>query len=345
MQESDFDCISDSKALSIVGFTGVLGSIFTIRKIYKNLLNEIERRRPQVLICIDLPDFNLMLANRAQSLGTRVVYFISPQVWAWRTSRVYTIGERVDKMIVAFPFEQEFYKKANVETEFFGHPILETLPEKLDTDETIKTRLGMDLAKKVFLLAPGSRKSEILHIADSIFEAGAMLQKRLPDWQFAVSVAPHVDLANLQKIAKRKGLTPVFVQGNFQDLLKVSSFGIITSGTATLEAALLGCPMLIVYRANAINAFVGRRLVSVDHVGLPNIVAGEELFPEFLQEDANPKNLADRALGYIEDPVKFHQISAGCEQVMQKLAGGDTSNQVANTVLAIADQARKGVRG
>lgn len=343
MRETGFDCVRGSRDLAIVGFTGVLAALFKVLSIYKEILRHIKKRKPHVLITIDLPDFNLMLANQAQSLGTRVVYYISPQIWAWRTGRVHTIAQRTDLMIVAFPFEQEFYKKAGLQTKYFGHPMLETIDFKYDTPEKACRAMGLDPTKKIMVLAPGSRRNEIDHIAEPIFSAGARLGKELSGWQFAVPVAPGVDSEKLHSIVDQAGLKALFIRDDFHDLLKAASFGIITSGTATLEAALLGCPMLIVYKGNRTNAFIARHMIQINMIGLPNIIADEILFPEMIQDEATGQAIATKALDIIKNPKRFEEMICSCEKVRQALTGGDTSGKVADEILGmIYEEIKKG---
>ena len=338
MRETGFDCIRGSRELAIVGFTGVLTSLFKVRSIYKDILRQIRKRKPHVLITIDLPDFNLMLANQAQSLGTRIIYYISPQIWAWRTERIHTIAQRTDLMVVAFPFEQEFYEKAGLKTEYFGHPMLETMELKFEDPEKACKAMGLDPNLKTMVLAPGSRKNEIDFIAEPIFQAGAKLCKELSGWQFAVPLAPGLNQEKLRSMADQAGLKAVFIQDNFQDLLNLASFGLITSGTATLEAALLGCPMLIVYKGNRTNVFIAKRLIKINMIGLPNIVAGEILFPEMIQNEATGQKLYAETLKIIQNPMRYEKMAESCQKVRQALTGGDTSGKVADAILGIVDK-------
>lgn len=342
MRSAGFNCVHDSKELSIVGFTAVFSALFTIRRIYKAMLKEIKKRRPQVLVCIDLPDFNLMLAAAAQSLGTRVVYYISPQIWAWRTGRVYGIADRVDRMIIAFPFEKKFYEDVGVDTRFYGHPLLEILKPAFDSREQACKYFGLDPGKKVMIVAPGSRKNETKYLADDLFKAGAMLQKELSDYQFAVPVAPNVQKELLVHVAKKHDFTPVFVSGNYSDLCNIAHFGIITSGTATLEAALFDCPMLIVYKGHRVNVALARRLVKIENFGLPNIVAEQTLFPEILQDEVNGENLSRLTLEIVSDKAKYEEYLGYCIIVRRALKGGNTSSEVAGTVLELVDLTIKG---
>jgi len=341
MGNAGLDSVHDSKKLSIVGFTAVITAIFSIRKIYKDMLTRMRREDPQVLVCIDLPDFNLMLAAAAQNMGTRVLYYISPQVWAWRTGRVYTIAHRVDRMIIALPFEKKFYEKVGLDTRFYGHPLLEILKPKFKSREEACDKFGLDPKKKTFILAPGSRRNETKYLARDIFRAGAGLAKKLPDYQFAVPLAPNVDGEELGRLAKEQGFDPIITSDDYPDLCNIADFGIITSGTATLEAALFDCPMIIVYKGHKVNIALGRKLVKIDSFGLPNIVAGKKLFPELLQDEVNGENLCEMTLDIILSKENYSKYIGYCRQVKNSLSGGATSELVAKSVLDLACSALK----
>lgn len=339
MKKAGLDVIHDSAALSIVGFTGVVSAAHRIRRIYKDLLAEMKVRRPDVLVTIDLPDFNLMLATQAKALGVKVVYYISPQVWAWRTGRIRTIADRVDLMVVAFPFEMRMYQDVGLRTEFYGHPLLEVLRPEMSTARAA-AHFGLDSDKRTIVIAPGSRKNEIKYLSAQLFEAGRILADGLPDWQFAVPVAPNVDQSELAAIANAAGFSPVFTKDHFHDLLNIASFGIITSGTATLEAALLSCPMLIVYRGHPLNVAIAKKMIRIDKIGLPNIIADGFLFPEVIQDQATGPALAKMTLEVIEDTQAYQKMMASCEKVRNALSGGETSSRVAGAILDLLEGKR-----
>jgi lipid-A-disaccharide synthase len=254
-------------------------------RLYRRLLWLLRHEPPDVLVCIDLPDFNLMLASQARARGIPVLFDISPQFWAWRPGRIDKIAGRISKMIVAFPFEVAGYERAGVPVAFHGHPLLEGLERRLPARDAALRHFGLDPARRTLVLAPGSRPNETAHLVPALFGAAARLAHAHPGWQLAVPLAPRVAEEPIRRAARAAGIEIVTTRGDLFDLFCAADFGIVCSGTATLEAALAGLPMVIVYRGNWLNLFLARRLIRIDRIGLPNIVLGGERcsFPELIQ--------------------------------------------------------------
>jgi lipid-A-disaccharide synthase len=324
--------------LAIIGFTAVLGRLLPVVRLYRRLLWLLRHEPPDVLVCIDLPDFNLMLASQARARGIPVLFDISPQFWAWRPGRIDKIAGRISKMIVAFPFEVPFYQRAGVPVAFHGHPLLEGLARRFPARDTALRHFGLDPERPTLALAPGSRRSEIAHLVPALFGAAARLARRHPGWQLAVPLAPGVEEEPIQRAARRAGIRIVCTRGDVFDLLSAADFGILCSGTVTLEAALAGLPMVIVYRGNWLNVFLARRLIRIDRIGLPNIILGGErcAFPELIQESAAPEPLADCVEGLLASPAALAELRAAGARVAARLAGGPTSRAIAEEVLALA---------
>ena len=243
-----------------------------------------------------------------------MLFDISPQFWAWRPGRIEKLADRISKMIVAFPFEAPFYERAGVPVAFHGHPLLEGLARRFASRDAALRHFGLDPARRTLVLAPGSRPNETAHLVPALFGAAARLAREHPDWQFAVPLAPRVDEATIQRAAQRAGIEIVTTRGDIFDLFAAADFGIVCSGTATLEAALAGLPMVIVYRGNWLNLFLARRLIRIDRIGLPNIVLGGETcrFPELIQADAAPQPLAARVDALLRDEAALADLrSAG----------------------------------
>jgi lipid-A-disaccharide synthase len=331
----------EAHQLEIVGVTAVLSRLLPLVRLYRRLMRRLREQPPDVLVCIDLPDFNLMLASQARARGIPVLFDISPQFWAWRPGRVEKIAGRISKMIVAFPFEVPFYQRAGVPVAFHGHPLLEGLARRFPNRETALRHFGLDPGRRTLALAPGSRASELAHLVPALFGAAARISQQHPGWQIAVPLAPQVDEAMLQAAAHRAGVKIVCTRGDVFDLLSAADFGILCSGTITLEAALAGLPMVIVYRGNWLNAFLARRLIRIDRIGLPNIVLGGErcVFPELLQKDAAPEPLAARVDQLLRSEPAMAELRAACARVASRLAGGATSRAIAEEVLALAGRA------
>jgi lipid-A-disaccharide synthase len=272
-----------------------------------------------------------------------VLFDISPQFWAWRPGRIDKIAARISKMIVAFPFEVPHYQRAGVPVAFHGHPLLEGLARRFPTREAALRHFGLDPGRRVLALAPGSRGSELAHLVPPLFGAAARLAREHPGWQLAVPLAPQVDEEAIRRAAREAGIQITCTRGDVFDLLSASDFGILCSGTVTLEAALAGLPMVIVYRSNWLNAFLARRLIRIDRIGLPNIVLGEErcAFPELLQEEAAVGPLAARVAGILASEAALAEQRAACARVASRLAGGQTSRAVAEEVLRLAGRAAR----
>jgi lipid-A-disaccharide synthase len=341
LRRAGLEMEGEARQLEIVGVTAVLARLLPVIRLYRRLMRRLREQPPDVLVCIDLPDFNLMLASQARARGIPVLFDISPQFWAWRPGRVEKIAGRISKMIVAFPFEVPFYQRAGVPVAFHGHPLLEGLTRRFPTREAALRHFGLDPARRTLALAPGSRASELAHLVPALFGAAARLSQQHPGWQIAVPLAPQVDEAMLQRAAQRAGLEIVCTRGDAFDLLSAADFGILCSGTITLEAALAGLPMVIVYRGNWLNAFLARRLIRIDRIGLPNIVLGGErcVFPELLQEQAAEGPLAVRVDQLLRSEPALAEMRAACARVASRLAGGPTSRAIAEEVLALAGRA------
>ena len=338
LQRAGLRACAEAHDLAIVGFTAVIARLVPLIRIYRRLLRRMRDERPDVLVCIDLPDFNGMLAGQARARGIPVLFVISPQFWAWRPGRIEKLADRISKMIVAFPFEAPFYERAGVPVAFHGHPLLEGLARRFASRDAALRHFGLDTARRTLVLAPGSRPNETAHLEPALFGAAARLAREHPDWQFAVPLAPRVDEARVQRAAQRAGIEIVTTRGDIFDLFAAADFGIVCSGTATLEAALAGLPMVIVYRGNWLNLFLARRLIRIDRIGLPNIVLGGKTcrFPELIQAAAAPQRLAARVDALLRDEAALADLRSACAEVRARLAGGPTSRAIAHEVLVLA---------
>jgi len=324
--------------LEIVGFTGVLARLPTVIRLYRRMLRLLDERRPDVLVCIDLPDFNFMLAQQARARGVPVLFFVSPQIWAWRSGRIRKLADRISKMVVAFPFEAPYYERAGVPVAFHGHPLLEDLAPRFESREAARRHFGLDASRTTVVLAPGSRRSEWHHNGRALLGAAARIAAARPEIQFALALAPHLDASEVEGEAGRAGVRVACVRGDTHDLLGAGDLGILCSGTVTLEAALAGLPMLIFYRGSWLNAIVAKLLVEIDRIGLPNIVLGgpQPVFPERLQHRAHAAGLAEEALRILDDPEELAALRDATHRVREQLSAGATSRAVADEALALA---------
>jgi lipid-A-disaccharide synthase len=285
MREEGISLLADSRDLAVVGLVEVLSHWRPIRVAFRRVVTLLREDPPDLLLLIDYPDFNLRLAREARRRGVRVVYFISPQVWAWRASRVRQIAETVDRMLVILPFEEEIYRRAGVPVLFVGHPLLDLLPPPGDRAER-RRRLGLDPERPVVGFLPGSRRREIGFHLPVMLEAALRLREAVGDYQMVVPLASSLRQEDLEPYLHEAGpaLGKIhLLRGAPGEALSAMDAAVVKSGTATLEAALMGVPMVVVYRTTPVTFLLASLMAHVRHVGLVNIVAGKELAPELVQ--------------------------------------------------------------
>jgi lipid-A-disaccharide synthase len=333
MQGAGVRMLADAKEISVVGITEVLTHLGVIYRVYASLKRFLKHERPDLLVLIDFPDFNIMLGKAAQRLGIPVLYYISPQVWVWRKGRIKTIARLVKAMIVVFPFEVPLYEKAGVDVRFVGHPLTDVVKSEL-TKEEAKSVFGLDASRRTIALLPGSRKSELTHLLPDMLAAAKILSTRFQDLQFILPVAPTLDQGFVRTFVEQCGVPVRIIEGRVYDVLRASDAAIVTSGTATLETGLMTIPMVIVYRISAITYSILTRLVhaGLKHVGLVNIVADERLVPELIQEEATPRHMADAIARMLTDPVYYDQIRVGLVRVRKRLGDAGASVRAAAVV-------------
>ncbi len=335
MREAGVEMLADASEISVVGITAVLTHIRAIYRVYARLKRFLRYERPDLLILIDFPDFNIMLGKSARKLGIPVLYYISPQVWVWRKGRIKTISRLVKAMIVVFPFEVPLYEKAGVDVRFVGHPLTDVVRSDL-THEQAKKELGLDAEQRTVALLPGSRRSEIVHILPDMLSTARILSTRFPDLQFVLPVAPTLDKDFIRTFIDGGSVTVRIIDGRVYDVLKASDTAIVASGTATLETGLMAVPMVIVYRISALNYFILTKLVrGVQNVGLVNIVAGRRIVPELIQKDATPNKIADAITSILNDPVYYNYIRDGLVGVRTRLGDAGASTRAASVVMEL----------
>jgi lipid-A-disaccharide synthase len=336
MQGEGMDLIFHITGLAFMGFVEVVRNLPTIRRVERRMRELLDSRRPDVVVLIDYPGFNLRFARQARQRGIPVLYFISPQVWAWNMRRVKKMKRYVDSMKVVFPFEVEIYRKENIDVEFVGHPLAETLEAPCSREEFFRTH-GLDARRKVLGLFPGSRMQEIEKILPVMLAAADELRKRY-DLQVAVGVAPNLGAASIAPYLQAFP-SVVALEHATHDLMCWSDAAIVTSGTATLETGWFGTPMVVVYRTSPVTFFIGRLLVDVPYIGLVNIVAGKKVVPEFIQHDMTAENLIRAIEKLLEDPSYAENVRRELGVVRQKLGGPGASARVVDGILALVEAA------
>jgi lipid-A-disaccharide synthase len=336
MREAGVQMLADASEISVVGGTEVLTHLGAIYRTYTRLKRFLKVDRPDLLVLIDFPDFNIMLGKAAKKLGIPVLYYISPQVWAWRKGRIRKIAEIVKAVVVVFPFEVELYESAGVDVRFVGHPLTDVVKSDYTKVEARK-HLGLNLAQRTIALLPGSRKKEIMYLLPDMLEAARKLVTMFRDLQFVLPVAPTLEMEFIRQHVDRSDVPVKVIDGAVYDALRASDAAIVTSGTATLETGLMGVPMVIVYRMSGLSFFIGRLIINVDHVGLVNIIAGKRLVPELIQRDATPQNMADAVSKMLRDPVYYKEITDGLAAVRVRLGDAGASVRAAAVVLSLLE--------
>ena len=338
MRASGCDTVVDAKDLSVVGITEILGHLPKIYGLYRRLITEADKRKPDLAIVIDSPAFNWRVARQMKKRGIPVVYYVAPQFWAWRQGRVRLIRDYVDKALVIFPFEEKFYRERGVDATFVGHPLADLPPPAILRGD-YAAQFQLDPAKPWITLMPGSRVKEVRMNLPTILESAALLGK---DYEFLLPVAPTLDRAFLQDfIGKQK---VIFVPESLPALYH-SRAGIIASGTATVEAAMMSTPFVMVYRVSALTYMLGKPRVKVPRFAMVNLIAGEEVVPELVQRDFTARNVVEHLKKVLPDGPVRNRMIAGMENVRHLLrspekAGGDArrtpAERAAEVILSMA---------
>ncbi|HET7290836.1 MAG TPA: lipid-A-disaccharide synthase [Vicinamibacteria bacterium] len=320
--------IAHVRDVAVVGLVEVLRHLRELRGVFDRILVEADRARPDVAVLVDYPDFNLRLARELHRRRIPVVYYVSPQVWAWRRGRIRQIRRHVVRMLVLFPFEEEVYRRAGVPVTFVGHPLVERI-KPLDDRDGFLREIALDPARPVVALLPGSRPGEVAHNLPPLLGGAALVRQRRPDVQLALAAAPTV------ADAVYAGAKVPVVRGRTHALLGAASVGVVASGTATVEAALLELPMVVVYRLSPVTYALGRPLVRLDRFAMVNLVAGRDVVPELIQGRFTAERVADETLGLLDDPARREAMRRDLREVRARLGGPGASTRAAQIVAAL----------
>jgi lipid-A-disaccharide synthase len=335
MRRAGAEIIIDSSPLAVVGISEVLGGIRGLLHAYWTLRKFVKRNRPGLIILIDFPDFNLSLARVAQKATVPVLYYISPQVWAWRSGRVKKIAQRVNRIAVIFPFEVPIYQTVGLDVEFVGHPLLDVLGSNQKEDLLIQHPEWR--GDPLIALLPGSRESEIKSLLPEMVRACEIIYGQKPGAKFILAAAPTVDVQELKSFLRPLAISISVVEGQTYQAITAAHLVIAASGTATLETAILGKPMVIVYQLSPFSYWVGKATVKVEWIGLVNIVAGEKLVPELLQKEARGERIAAEALRILDEETYRNRMVEGLAQVREKLGLPGAGERVARMALEMIE--------
>jgi len=316
--------------VSVVGVFEVAGKLKALLRAFLTLRRILHQAPPDLLILIDYPDFNLLLARMAKRSGIPMVYFISPQVWAWRRGRIRVIKRLIKKMLVILPFEEELYRREGVEALFVGHPLLDRLA-RVPPKEEVRSRFG---GGRLVGLLPGSRREELKRHLPVMLEAAKAIWAKAPDVRFIIALADVFDPADVRPFLP-DDLPVEVVQGKTYEVMRASDLLIVASGTATLEAALLETPMIIIYRLSLFSALIGRLVIKVPSIGLVNLVAGRKVVPELLQYQASPARIASLALSFLNSPDLLRSIRQELSRVRTALGAPGAIRRAAKEILQV----------
>ena len=341
MAAAGMEVIVDPTGQAAVGTSEAVGRVPALYRAYRAMGRRLLADRPRALVLIDFPEFNLRLARRARRAGVPVVYFIPPQLWAWRAGRVRQMARRVKRVLAVFPFEPPLYERARVPVTFVGHPLLDVLPLDLTRDEA-RRRLGADPGHALIGLLPGSRPGEVERLLPPMLEAARRLAAADGRRRFVLGLAPTVAHEQVAAILRQSGpgIPPIdLVSGRTYEVMAAADALLIASGTATLEAALLGAPMVICYRVSRLTELLARALRRVRWIGLPNLVSGRAVVPELIQGEVTGARLAEEAARLLEDPVAATAQRAAFKDLRARLGEPGVGLRAARAVL---DTARAG---
>lgn len=330
------EVLFDIKEHGVMGFAEIIFKLPALFRLRNNFVKVMEERKPDCLVVVDYPGFNMKIAKIAHEKGIPVVSYISPSAWAWHKSRAKKVAQIVDKVAAIFPFEYDVYHEAGADTVFVGHPLLDIVQPSMPRKEA-EVFAGKCEGRKLVLLMPGSRLMEIEKMLPTLLLAAKVLQQRMPEVDFTMPRAGTIPLELLESKIKEAGIEVKITEGHNYDLFSVADLALATSGTVTLEAALCGLGSVIVYRTSAINAFIARRVINIPNIGLPNIVAGRQVLPELLQEDFTPEKVAQAAIDLLQ-PERNAQMKRDLKYVRERLGQPGAVMRVAELVLKIAEE-------
>jgi len=327
----------DATKLSVVGLSEVFSHLGDIRGALRVLEERLRSEHPELLILIDLPDFNLMMAKRAKRLGIPVFYYISPQVWAWRSGRVRKIKRLVDRLAVILPFEEEFYRQRGMRVDFVGHPLVDTVKAGMSRDEFLESHDLKPDSRPVVGILPGSRSREFRTMLPIFLEAARLLERDLGPLRWLVPVAATLTDDLLAASGLRDcGLEIRAIRGNRYELMAACDAVMAASGTVTLELGILGVPMVVAYRVSPLSHFIGHRLIKVKYASLVNLVAGREVVPELLQNEATPAKIAQALKPLLADRQQRSAMQEELHRVVAKLGEPGASKRAGAIALELA---------
>jgi len=340
MAEAGVEVRVDSSALAVIGVVEVIKHYPKIRRALAALKRMLEQEKPDLLICVDYKEFNYKLAKFAKKLGVKVLFYVSPQVWAWRPGRVKKYGQVIDMMAVIFPFETAYYEAEQIPVRYVGHPSVEKAHPQYSKEQAV-ARFGLDAAFPVVGLLPGSRIDEIDRLLPVMLKAAEAIKKAIPHTQFILPQAHSINDEVLQKFLAQSPITMIVVKNLPYDAMQCSTAIMTSSGTATLEIALLTIPMVICYKLSPMTYWLGRLLVKTPFIGLPNIIAGKAIVKELIQHEASAEQLSAEIIRLLTDKPYASQMQTALREVKERLGSGGGSKKMADLVFEMLQSKAK----
>ena len=331
MRQAGCELQADLASMAVMGFIQVLANIRFFRRLLHETVDYIEKKRPDAVVLVDYPGFNMRLASKVKKLGVPVIYYISPQIWAWRSGRIKRIAELVDKMMVILPFEEEIYQKAGIDVAHVGHPLIDSISES-NPDPNFLENVDAPNRDSIIGLLPGSRKQEITNFLPVLLEAARLIVKQMPDAKFLIPCSGPDNMATVKNVIGSEDIPASVFLGKIHDVARVSRCCIVSSGTATLEVACFLTPLIVVYKTGHLPWLLSRKLLHVDHISLVNIIAGKEVVPEMLQYRMRPELLAETAIELCQSGEKRRVMIKELAKVRESLGGPGASKRAAAVV-------------
>lgn len=337
MQTEGMNILYHINQMAFLGFSEIVRHLPFLKKVQSELLTIVKKKKINNVVLIDYPGFNLNIAKKIKKSGIKIIYYVSPQLWAWGSGRIKKIKNRIDKMLVVFSFEQKLYSKNNIDVELVGHPLVERINNyKFLSRKELFHKLQLDESKDILLLMPGSRRQEVEKIYPQIVNAARKLGEEF-NLQIVTAGSVNIDIELFNQLSGTSDVK--VVKGYTYDLIKYAEFGIIKSGTSTLEAAYFALPMIIVYKTSTLTYLIGKQLIKVNKIGMPNILLDDDVVPELIQSDVSEEKIYKAGRQILSDQNRYSSIKLRLSEVKNKLGNADASARAAKHIYELMNEA------
>jgi len=334
MQKAGVNLLYNMLNIAVVGLWEVSKNLGKFIRIFNDTVEKIKKIKPDLIILIDNPGFNLRLAKRIKHLGIPIVYYVSPQVWAWGSKRIKKMKTLIDKMLVVFKFEEDLYKKNSIDCKFVGHPLIDIVKLSMDK-ESFKKKFGLNQYLPIIGLLPGSREKEIQNHLPVLIKASKKIKKIHPESIFIIAKSPGINNNSYKKFLKKVNMPVRLIEGYNYDCINVSDFCIVASGTATLETAILETPMIIIYKVSILTWLMLKPQVKLPYIGMPNVISGEKIVPELVQNQFKPTIVANKVCSLLDNQNKLQSLKEKLKNIKILLGEGNASKKAAKEVLRL----------